>query len=126
MFQDFRFAIRMLGKKPMFTAIVVLTLAIGIGANTAIFSILDSVLLRPLPYKNPDRLIVISGTPDRAPGEKVFASSGDYQEFKNHGSSFEDVAGNTWAFAGQTLTWRGEPYRVTAIPSTGNGRHRGC
>ena len=120
MFQDFRFAIRMLGKKPMFTAIVVLTLAIGIGANTAIFSILDSVLLRPLPYKNPDRLIVIWGTPDRAPGEKVFASSGDYQEFKNHGSSFEDVAGNTWAFAGQTLTWRGEPYRVTAIPSTGN------
>jgi predicted permease len=120
MFQDLRFAVRMLVKKPLFTAIVVLTLAIGIGANTAIFSILDSVLLRPLPYKNPDRLAVIWGTMDRAPGEKMFASFGDYQEFKNHSSSFEDVAGNTWAAAGQTLMWRGEPYRVTAIPSTGN------
>ena len=120
MLQDFRFAIRMLAKKPSFTALVVFTLAVGIGANTAMFSILDSVILRPLPYKNPKSLTVIWGTLDRAPGEKVFPSFGDYQELKNHSSSFEDVAANTWAMTGQTLTWRGEPYRVTAIPSTAN------
>ena len=100
MLQDFPFAVRTLAAKPIFTALVVFTLAAGIGANTAIFTILDSVILRPLPYKNPQLLTVIWGTPDRAPGERVFPSFGDYQQFKNHSSSFEDVAANTWAVTG--------------------------
>jgi putative ABC transport system permease protein len=118
--QDFRYAIRMLAKKPLFTATVIFTLAIGIGANTAIFTIVNAVLLRPLPYKDADRLAVIWGEIKQQPGSKVFASYADFQELQRNSQSFEDVAANTWASAGQTLMWRGEPYRVLAIPTSQN------
>ncbi len=56
---DVRFTLRSLGKNPMFTAIVILTLALGIGATTAIFSVVEGVLLRPFPYRDPDRLVML-------------------------------------------------------------------
>ena len=118
--QDLRYAVRLLGKKPLFTAMVILTLAIGIGANTAIFTIVNAVLLRPLPYKDPDRLVAIWGELQRQPGSKIFASYADFQELRKNSRSLEDVAANTWALGNQTLMWRGESSGVLAIPTSQN------
>jgi predicted permease len=112
--QDIRYAFHMLRKSPGFTAIAILTLALGIGANTAIFSIVDTVLLRPLPFKNPSRLVMLwEGIPEIG-FPKVTASAPDIMFYKGQQKSFESLG----AFQNEQLDisgGTGEPERVVAV-----------
>jgi predicted permease len=117
--QDLRFAARMLRKSPGFTAVAILTLALGISTSTAVFSIVDAVLLRGLPYKDGTRLAAVWCTEIGQPGTKIFASYKDFEEFRDHSRSFEGLAALTWARAGEILTWNGSPHEVLAIPASG-------
>src|SRR5688572_30911553 len=94
LFQDFRFAIRMLLKNPGFTAVSVFTLALGIGANTAIFSVVNAVLLRPLPYRDPDRLVLVSHYLTTRERERVVGA--DFLEWRDQAKAFEQIAAYTF------------------------------
>src|SRR5690242_3425569 len=90
--QDVRYAIRMLGAKPMLTIVIVLSLAIGIGANSAIFSVVNALLLSPQPYPEPHRLAAIW---IHSPGIGIFRdwpSPGQYSDLVKEGNSFEEIA----------------------------------
>lgn len=91
--QDFRYALRILFKKPGFTAIAVLTLALGIGANTAIFSVVDAVLLRALPYPDADRLVMLWSTMQSQGVPTAGSAMPDYREWRDQSQSFEGLGG---------------------------------
>src|SRR5215472_9850228 len=113
LWQDFRYALRMLVKTPLVTLLILLSLGIGIGANSAIFSVVDALLLRPLPYPHPDRLANIWL---HSPGIGIFRdwpSPGQYIDLQNENHSFEEMAlaqSRTW-----TLTGLDQPERVDAL-----------
>ena len=110
--QDLRFAIRQMVKKPGFTAVVVLTMALGIGANAAIFSVLDAVLLRPLPYSNPDRLIKVwtRFTGIGAPNDQNWVSAPEFRDFQQLNNSFSELA--AIGSGSINLGVKGSPQRV--------------
>ncbi len=113
---DLRFAVRQLGKSPGFTATAVLTLALGIGANTAVFSVVDAALLKPLPYRNADRLVMIAQRLSKEPAP-IFDTYREYEEWNRYSRSFEKMAGATWAGRLQTiLSWHGEKQEIVAVP----------
>ncbi len=108
--QDARFAIRTLCRNPGFTAAALLTLTIGIGANTAIFSVVNGVLLRPLPYPEPDRLFgIIRFYPDRSATNTV-VSRLDFIDWNEQTHLFAGMA--AWMERTSTLTGRGDPERI--------------
>ncbi len=119
--QDLRFGLRQLRRNPGFTAVAIITLALGIGANTAVFSIVDAVLLRPLPYKNASRLTFIT---QRLPKERIGLEFDRYREFevwRRYSHSFDRLATATWAQgAGAIWSWRGEKREILAIPASAN------
>src|SRR5262245_26233597 len=88
---DFKFAFRQLVKNPFFTAVAVLTLALGIGANTAIFSIVNALLFRPLGFRDPDRLVWIANTGGGGMSG-VTTRVANFQEWQKLNTSFEDLA----------------------------------
>jgi putative ABC transport system permease protein len=117
MAQDLRFAARSLVRRPGFAAIALLTLALGIGANTAIFTIVHSVLLRPLPYDEPEALHYVAYGPARSPFWLLPGlSDSDYLAFREHDRSFEALA--TFASAPLTLTGDGDAARVASAMVT--------
>ncbi len=116
--QEVRFALRSFAKNPWFTLVAVLSLAIGIGANTSIFSVSNALLFRPLPYKNPDRLVILW---NRSPGLGIMQdwfSTAQYFDIKNGHGGLEQVA---IAIGGNyNLTGSGDPERVGAIRVSSN------
>jgi putative ABC transport system permease protein len=110
--QDVRFALRTLRKSPGFTIVAVLALAIGIGGNTAIFSLVDAVRARALPYRDPERLVQLWGNVLRAQLERRGASYPDYVDWKSQAKSFEDMAAFTTTTT--TLFTQEEPERIVA------------
>lgn len=93
-----RFAVRMLLKQPGFSAIAVVTLALGIGATAAIFSLIQGVLLSPPPYREPERLVLIPSTPNPETGHTRTWAAAQWREWQKTAKSLEDVAGYSWSF----------------------------
>jgi predicted permease len=111
--QDIRFGLRMLGKNPGFTSAVVLTLALGIGANSAIFSVVDALLLRPLPYPHPDRLAAVWQHSPALGIWRDWLSPGEYLDIQKENHSFQEMA-----LAGSqifVLTGREQPERLFGL-----------
>src|SRR6516225_6957259 len=110
LWQDIRYGVRMLRKDAGFTAIALLTLALGIGANTAIFSILDAVLLKPLPFPEPHRLMAIWGTDSKNGEARRAVSYPDFADYRDRNRSLEALAAYTDGMF--TLTGNGDPAQL--------------
>ena len=118
LWRDFRFSLRSLLKRPGFTAIALLALALGIGANTAIFSLVNAVILQPLPYRDPDRLISVYGTRNRSTQGSVGPT--DFLDYRSQNKTFEQFAASGSMMLPMNLTGSGEPERLNASIITGN------
>jgi len=122
--QDFRYALRQLGKTPGFAAVAIITLALGIGANTAIFSLLDQALLRTLPVKDTDRLVVLqsvgsfNGNTSSRTDENFYFSYPMYRDLRDHNSVFSGLIATVWTQVG--VQWRNQPELVAAELVSGN------
>ena len=114
-FQDFRYALRQLLKSPGFTAVAVITLASGIGVNTAIFSVVNAVLLRPLEFKDPNRLVRVWHVPppQSFPGMTEFSvSAANYLDWEKQNHVFDNMA--IYTYHGFTITGGDKPEQVDA------------
>jgi putative ABC transport system permease protein len=108
LFQDLRYGVRMLLKKPAFTFIAIITLALGIGANTAIFSVVNAVLLRPLPYAEPERLVAVWETNKKNPAGRSSVSYPNFFDWRTQSQCFERMA----SYYTNSMTLTGVPTPV--------------
>jgi len=116
--QDLRYGLRQLRRNPGFTAVAVLTLALGIGANTAIFSVINATLLKPLPFPDPDRLVLVWETFGKGPENWNIVSAPNYWDFKRASDAFEGMAIFDSAGRGYNLSATGnkqEPEQVSGL-----------
>jgi putative ABC transport system permease protein len=117
--RDIRYGARSLLKRPGFTAIALIALALGIGANTAIFSLVNAVLLRPLPFAEPDRLVWVFGN-IRNGGNRASVAPLDFLDYRTQNTTFEEFAALFSFPLALNLTGNGEPERLSATGVTGN------
>jgi putative ABC transport system permease protein len=127
---DLRYAIRSLRKHPAFTAVVLATLVLGIGANAAIFSVVNAVLLKPLPYRDADRLMVVWGNLHRPGVNEIPTSAGEFVDYRNRSHAFEQLA--AYDTIDVNLTGSGEPELIqgavitaSLFPALGASAHVG-
>jgi putative ABC transport system permease protein len=117
--QDVRYGVRTMRRAPGFTLTAVLALALGMGANTAIFSVVNAVLLRPLPYEKPDRLMQVWHTPPQKsfPGMPIFTvSPANFLDWRTQNHSFEGMA--AYGFGRYTITGSGHPETLRVVAAT--------
>jgi len=119
LWQDFRFSVRSLLKRPGFTAIILIALALGIGANTAIFSLVNAVILQPLPYPDPDRLVWVYGNL-RNGGNRGSVGPLEVLDYRSQNKTFEQFAASSTTILPMNFTGSGEPERITSSAITGN------
>ncbi len=112
---DLRYSVRKLLKNPTHTGVAVITIALAVGANSAVFSVVDGVLLRPLPYPEPERLIRVWGTSQQARNLRGNISEMDFSDFEAQSQVFEKIAAFTWTGGGVTLTGEDEPERLRLV-----------
>jgi predicted permease len=115
---DLRYAIRLLRKTPVFTVAAIGTLALGIGANTTIFSLVQTMLLRPLPYQDPDQVVMVWEDRTAAGFPRNTPAPGNYRDWRSRNRSFTDMAATAFAFA--NLTGEGGPELVIGQRVTAN------
>src|SRR5262245_59988682 len=113
LWKDMRYGMRMLLKKPGFTLIAVITLALGIGANTAIFSVVNAALLRPLPYEEAERLVVLYETNPKQGRDDLNVSYPNFTDWRAQSQSFEQLA--ALLYGGMVLTGKDEPARLQVV-----------
>jgi len=124
LFQDIRYGLRLLRKSPAFTIVAVLTLALGIGANTAIYTLLDQTLLRSLPVNEPNRLALLrysgvdSGDSSTRTDNHLYFSYPLYRDLRDHNAVFSGLVATDWARVG--VNWHNQPELADAELVSGN------
>jgi putative ABC transport system permease protein len=114
---DFRYGLRLLRRQPGFAAVAILTMALGIGATTVLFSVASGVLLKPLPWADADRLLRVTETRQGRSGRVLgTVSNGTYLSWRDHPATIEDIGG--WLTQTSTLTGAGDSVRVPIVPTT--------
>jgi putative ABC transport system permease protein len=117
--KDLRYGLRSFAKRPGFTAVALVALALGIGANTAIFSLVNAVLIQPLPFPEPDRLVWAWGN-IRNGGNRASVAPLDFIDYRNQNKTFEEFAATFSIPNPINLTGSGEPERLVSAAVTGN------
>ncbi|HKQ04021.1 MAG TPA: ABC transporter permease [Blastocatellia bacterium] len=116
LWKDLRYGMRMLMNKPGFAAVAIITLALGIGANTAIFSVVNAVLLQPLPYREPDKLVRVYTEFPTMGLRKFWMSVPEFTDIRNEAQSWESLG--AWSSGGVNVASASEPIRVTSASIT--------
>jgi putative ABC transport system permease protein len=117
-YQDLRYAVRMLLKGPGFTCVALLSVAIGVGINVTVFSVMNAVLLRPLPYLKSDQLVMVRNRPLKRPQARVGFSLADLLHWRREALPLTQIEVTSWGAEPSALTGAGTPERVGVACAT--------